>query len=89
MNKAKTSIVEDLRQSNDYVLVDGPPLCDYSDAEFLAEHVDSVVLVVRSSHCSRSDLKSAAGRIRECRKRLIGVVLNDIDPIYLPGSSVN
>jgi capsular exopolysaccharide synthesis family protein len=78
-----SEIVEDLKQANEYVLVDGPPLCGYSDAEFLTAHIDSILLVVRSASCSRSDLKRALERIRKTGKRLVGVVLNDVDPIWL------
>ena len=76
-------IVSDLQADSDYLLIDGPPLSDYTDAEFLTENADAVLLVVRSRQCSRSQVKQAAERIRKSGKQLVGVILNDIDPRYL------
>lgn len=76
-------IIKSLADTHENVVLDGPPLCDYTDAEYLAAHVDSVLLVVRSAACLRADLKLAAQRLRDSGKQILGVILNDVDPIYL------
>ena len=76
-------IMASLRDRNEIVLIDGPPLCDYCDAEFLANHVDAVLLVVNSAKCKRSDLNQAIHRIGKIGKRLVGSVLNQGDPRWV------
>ncbi len=78
-----SEIFAEIKQNNEYILVDGPPLCGYADAEFLTAQIDSILLVVRSASCSRADLKIAMERIQKTGKRLLGVVLNDVDPVWL------
>jgi Mrp family chromosome partitioning ATPase len=76
-------VITRLASDSDYLLIDGPPACDSTDAEFLAEHMDAVLLVVRSGHCSRSELKQISQRLRESGKQLLGVILTQVDPRYL------
>lgn len=75
--------VDRLASDCDYLMIEGPPAGDSTDAEFLAEHIDSVLLVVRSGHCTRSELKQVANRIRQSGKQFLGVILTQLDPGYL------
>ena len=79
-------VVEKLSAQTDFLLVEGPPICGYTDAEFLSEHADGVLLVVRSQRCTRSELKSAVKRVHGSGKPLLGVVLNNVDPGYVRGA---
>lgn len=79
------TVVQEISEECDFLLVEGPPICGYTDAEFLSEHADMVLLVVRSQHCTRSELKSVVGRVQRSGTPLLGVVLNNVDPGYVRG----
>ncbi len=70
------------RQAFDVTLLDLPPLMPVADAVTLQDHVDGVVLVVRSRHCPTETIKAAVARLRE--GALLGVVFNDQRDI-IPG----
>ena len=76
------SVVSELADQSDFLFIDGSPVCDSTDADFLTEHVDGVVLVVKSRGCSRFELKRLADRLRDAGTPLLGVILTDVDPIY-------
>jgi capsular exopolysaccharide synthesis family protein len=64
----------------DVVLVDSPPLFPVADASLLATMVDGVVLVVRGERTPRHVTQEALGRLRFMQAKVLGVVLNGIDP---------
>ena len=70
------------RRAFDFTLVDLPPLMPVADAVTLQDHVDGVVLVVRSRCCPTETIQAAVARLRE--GALLGVVLNDQRDI-IPG----
>lgn len=74
--------LEAARESFDVTLLDLPPLMPVADAVILQDHLDGLVLVVRSRHCPTETLQAAVSRLRE--GKLLGVVLNDQRDI-IPG----
>lgn len=70
------------RQAFDVTLLDLPPLMPVADAVTLQDHVDGVVLVVRSRRCPTETIQAAVARLRE--GMLLGVILNDQREI-IPG----
>lgn len=73
-------LLEKLRATNDYVLVDGPPLLPVADASGLAVHTDGVVLTVRYGSTRRDQLQQAAATVERVGARTLGVVLNMVPP---------
>jgi receptor protein-tyrosine kinase len=75
-----------LRGSNDFVLVDSPPLLPVADSTGLAVFVDGVLLSVRYGSTRREQLQQAGTALERVGARTLGVVLNLVppraDPVY-------
>ena len=73
---AMSSLVDELAQRYDdrIVLFDSPPLHAASETSVLAQHVDGVVLVVRSGVARREYVKALAETIG--RDKILGIVFN-------------
>jgi receptor protein-tyrosine kinase len=64
----------------DVVLVDSPPIFPVADTSLLATMVDGVVLVVRGERTPRHLTREAIARLRFMQAKILGVVLNGVDP---------
>jgi len=73
-------LLDRVRQSFDYVLVDTPPLLHFSDTRSIARYSDGAVLVIRSSQTLREDAQAAVSRLRSDGTVVLGTILNDWDP---------
>jgi capsular exopolysaccharide synthesis family protein len=73
---AMSRLVDELAQRYDdrIVLLDSPPLHAASETSVLAQHVDGVILVVRSGASRREYVKALADAIG--RDKILGVVFN-------------
>ncbi|MDQ4039866.1 MAG: polysaccharide biosynthesis tyrosine autokinase [Actinomycetota bacterium] len=73
-------LLEELRETHDYVIIDAPPLLPVTDAAVLAVLSDGVVLVTRWGVTKREQLRAAATTIKLIEARVLGTVLNMIPP---------
>jgi Mrp family chromosome partitioning ATPase len=73
------SVISQLRQEFDYVVIDSPPAIPFSDARSLASLSDGVILVSRYGRTTRRAMCRASELLDDGRARVIGVVLNDMD----------
>jgi succinoglycan biosynthesis transport protein ExoP len=64
----------------DLVLIDSPPVFPIADSAILAPRVDGVVLVVRGHITDRQVSREALARLHYMQARVMGVVLNAVDP---------
>jgi receptor protein-tyrosine kinase len=78
-------IIADAASRFDWVIVDCPPVGVLADARLVAETVDAAVLVVRAGVTRFPDLQAAADAIG--RERILGVVLNAVEPVEIRGGS--
>ena len=76
-------IVEDAAARFDWVIVDSPPVGGLADGRLVSEAVDATILVVRAGVTRFPDLKSAAEMLGH--ERILGIVLNAVDPAELRG----
>jgi capsular exopolysaccharide synthesis family protein len=76
-------IVADASSRFDWVIVDSPPVGVLADARLVSETVDGAILVVRAGVTRFPDLQAAADTIG--RERILGVVLNGVDPAEIRG----
>ena len=72
-------LCSELRRVFDYVVIDSPPVIRFSDARFLSQLVDEVVLVGRYGVTTRRALQRSVELLREVDAPVAGVVLNAID----------
>ncbi len=72
------SLVEQLEQSFDLVIIDTPPVLPVSDALLIGVNVGGIVLVARMAETSRAALKKAVESVAKVNARLLGVVGNAV-----------
>jgi capsular exopolysaccharide synthesis family protein len=86
------TILAELAEANDIVILDGPPLLPVADGAILSKYADGVVLVVDARKTGRQ----AGGRAKDVLARagatMLGVVINrlraaemELYPAYYPG----
>ncbi len=70
------NLIDRLRASFDFILVDTPPLLAVSDAIVLGPRLDGAILVVRGGKTPREILKQAREKLEKHKIKGIGVILN-------------
>ena len=73
------SIIDNLAERYDYVIIDSPPILPVTDSVILSRFVDGVVMVVRGSATPRRVVADARQRLQAVGARMLGVILNDVD----------
>jgi receptor protein-tyrosine kinase len=73
-------LLDKLRASNDFVLVDAPPILPVADAIGLAAVVDGVLLAVRYGSTRKDQLQQAAVTVQRVGAKTLGVILNIVPP---------
>jgi capsular exopolysaccharide synthesis family protein len=73
-------VLASLMATYELVLIDSPPVFPITDSAILAPRVDAVVLVVRGHTTDRHITREALERLRLMQARVMGVVLNGVDP---------
>jgi len=73
-------LIAALRQRADYVVFDSPPSVALSDAQVLASRLDGVLLVVDTEVGLRRGLLRLREQMEHAGARVIGAVLNRVDP---------
>ncbi|VXB52495.1 polysaccharide biosynthesis tyrosine autokinase [Aeromicrobium sp. 9AM] len=81
---AMTSIIKQLRENYDIVLIDAPPLLPVTDAALLAAQSDGAILVVRHGKTTNDQLRAAGERMRAVGAKPVGVIFN-MTPTKGPG----
>ncbi len=80
---ALTSLLDQLGEQFDRVVIDSPPASIVSDATILGTRVDGVVFVVRSSKTQRDVAKKALRSMTDVGVPVVGCVLNALDLVRL------
>ncbi|MCE0523187.1 MAG: polysaccharide biosynthesis tyrosine autokinase [Methylacidiphilales bacterium] len=70
------SMLDDLKQRYDLVLIDAPPVLGISDASIIAREVDYVILVIQHRRYPREISLRAKLAIEEVHGNCVGMVLN-------------
>ena len=73
-------VLQELKDSYDVVLVDGPPLLPVADSVILGAYMDGVVLVYQVGKVGRGVLKRAKVQLDNVGAKVWGIVLNDLTP---------
>lgn len=66
------------RENYDRVIIDSPPLGPVGDAQVLANHTDSIIMVSRIGKTRRRALKFALSRFQEVDAHVLGCIANDV-----------
>ena len=74
------ALLDELSTQADLLVIDSPPVGLFTDACLLAPLVDGVLLVVGAGQVSRDHALQAKRQLEAVRARVLGVVLNAIEP---------
>jgi len=77
--KQVPELLDQLRRSFEWVLLDSPPIASVTDALLLARYVDATVAVVQHNKVDKRLVKRCIGSLRHAAPNLLGVVLNGVD----------
>jgi capsular exopolysaccharide synthesis family protein len=72
-------LVQQLRKSYDYIIVDTPPVLAVPDARVVAQHVDSIVYSVRWDKTHRAELKNGLAMFDSIGVPITGLVMTQLD----------
>jgi capsular exopolysaccharide synthesis family protein len=72
--------LDECRQRFTWILLDAPPIVSVTDPLLLAKLADMVVMVVRYNQVDRKLARRSYTALRRTDARVVGVVLNGIDP---------
>ncbi|MCA0144886.1 polysaccharide biosynthesis tyrosine autokinase [Blastococcus sp. LR1] len=73
-------LLENLRDENDFVLVDAPPLLPVADASGLASAMDGVLVAVRYGVSTKDQLRQAAMTLQRVQANTLGAILSIVPP---------
>ena len=73
------SMVAQLRDHFDLVLMDSPPAIVVTDSVIISTIVDGTLLVARSGYTSRAALRESARQIFDVGGHIAGCIVNDMD----------
>lgn len=73
-------LMDSLAEISDIVIVDAPPVLGLADASTFAHRTDGVVFVVDVHETTRRQLSHSADQLRKAGGRIIGAVVNRIQP---------
>jgi capsular exopolysaccharide synthesis family protein len=76
LHPATPNTIAELRDTHQYVILDGPPVLAAADSLNLAWLVDGVVIVVGAGRSRRKDLRATAYRLQQVDAPILGLVLN-------------
>jgi protein-tyrosine kinase len=66
----------ELRQAFDYILISAPPLSRETEATFMGQLADGIVLIVEANHTRRETVRRAKEQLESAQVRLLGAVLD-------------
>jgi capsular exopolysaccharide synthesis family protein len=78
-SKTMEALVEEWRREFDFVLFDTPPVAIVTDGVVLSPLMDAILLIVRINKTSRLALKESYSRLGMVSRKLIGIIVNDMD----------
>jgi capsular exopolysaccharide synthesis family protein len=84
-SQSMAALLEDLRRAFDVVIIDTPPLLQFTDAAVAAARTDGALLVVRSGTVTQAQVSGAAATLRSANARVLGTVINRVKAKSAPG----
>jgi capsular exopolysaccharide synthesis family protein len=78
-SKVMSYLLESLKETFDYIILDTPPLKVVTDSQILSTKADGTILVVRAEKTKRESVKNAVDLLKNVNANIIGIVLNGID----------
>lgn len=77
-SNAMKRFIEECKVHFDVVLFDMPPVLAVTDAQIIAKECDGVVLVIRSGHAEKDNVKKSKELLDRVGSKILGAVLNAV-----------
>jgi polysaccharide biosynthesis transport protein len=74
-----SDLLDKLSEQFDLILIDTPPMIQFSDARLMARYGDGLILVVRSGVTARDSAVTAREQLAQDNINVLGTILNDWD----------
>ncbi len=71
-------ILDTLKESYDFIIVDTPPSSLFADAFVIAEYIEASLLVVRQGDAALDNVINVVGDLAQANENVIGFVFNDV-----------
>ena len=78
-SKTMENLLETLKESFDYIILDTPPVQAVTDSQILSTKADGTILVVRAEKTKRDSVQNAVNLLKKVNANIIGTVLNGVD----------
>jgi capsular exopolysaccharide synthesis family protein len=75
-SRRAASLIGELRQRYEFVIIDSPPILPVADAVNLGTHADGAIVVCRWASTSRADVVSAVAALRAVSVPVVGTILS-------------
>jgi capsular exopolysaccharide synthesis family protein len=79
MSRKMQEVLNELRNTFDFVLIDSPPAIAVSDAAVISAFCDGVLLVFHGQRTTAQAARQAVERLDSINATLLGVILNGVD----------
>lgn len=76
-DKVKT-LLESLRESYDYILIDSPPVFPVSDSLYIANIVDGIIFVVAQNKVNKKGVKESFSALSKSKDKIIGSIMTQV-----------
>jgi len=80
------TLLEEVREEYDIVLVDGTPVLPVPDSVIIAQSVDQVLLVYMVGVASRESIRRASNSLENVGGKIAGLILNDVRSSWAEGA---
>lgn len=74
------TLLAELREKYDYVVIDTPPVLVVPDARIMAQHVDAVLFTVKWDSTTKPQVDESLRLFRDAKLRVAGLILSQISP---------
>lgn len=78
-SKAMTNLIDILRESFEYIILDTSPVQAVTDSQILSTKADGTILVVKAKKTKRDSVKNAIGLLKSVNANILGTVLNGLE----------
>ena len=78
-------LLERLSKEFDFILIDTPPVLEFSDARLLGRLVDAAIIVVKANATTRDDATSVLRRLMDDSIPVMGTILNQWERTHVSG----
>lgn len=72
------NLLDRLKESFDYIIIDTPPMILAADAELIADLTDASMMVVKEHMVRAKEINDNLDILYECRAKVLGCVVNDV-----------